>query len=267
MGLTGPRFRTPGSDFAGVVTAVGPACTDFKVGDEVFGSNEKGFGSFAEYLSVDEAEAARKPAGLSFEDAATLPVAGLTALQALRDVAEVQPGARVLVTGASGGVGSMAVMVAKALGAGEVTAECGTANVEMVRKLGADKVLDYTKTDYTTSGERYDVIIDAAATKTVVANKNALRAEGGRYVFLGTTHFGFIPQLLSLSWNSTKTHKLASMNASNNRKDLEAIAAMVVEGKVRPAIAETIPLDKVVDGIERVRGGHPGGKIVVVPKA
>src|SRR5213594_2611 len=177
IGMRKPKDPSFGSDIAGTVEAVGPNITKFKVEDEVFGTCTKGSGGFAEYACAREVRLAPRPENITFEEAAGIPIAGLTALQGLRDRGKIRPGQKVLVNGASGGVGTFAVQIAKSYGA-DVTGVCSTRNLDMVRKIGADHVIDYTREDFTKSGERYDLILDVAGNHSLSAYKRALKPRG-----------------------------------------------------------------------------------------
>jgi len=262
-GLRRPKAAVRGVDAAGIVEAVGPGVTHVEPGDEVFGSRA---GAFADYVCGKTF--VRKPAGITFEQAAAIPVAGCTALQALRDKGRLEAGRKVLVNGAAGGVGTFAVQIAKALGA-EVTGVCSTRNVELVRSLGAEHVVDYTQTDYTRGAERYDVILDAAGTHSLSANRRVL-APTGTMVLVGALKFGnwFGPlvapaKALVLSRFSRQT--LAPLVAKIARDDLEQLAGLVDAGTLTPVIDRTYPLRETAEAIRYLEEGHARGKVVVVP--
>jgi len=261
MGMFKPKQRALGVDFAGTVEAVGKDVTDFHVGDEVFGGRT---GAFAEYVAVRDA-VARKPANATFEQAAALPVAGLTALQGLRDKGNVQPGQKVLVNGASGGVGTFAVQVAKALGA-EVTAVCSTRNVELVRSLGADRVVDYTREDFTRSGERYDVIFDNAGTRSWRACTRVLSPEGTIVLVGGpkTRVIGPLGHVARMVLRSRLSRRKAVFFISKlDRADLATLSDMVESGKVTPVVEKTYDLSEIGDALRYMGEGHPQGKVVL----
>jgi NADPH:quinone reductase-like Zn-dependent oxidoreductase len=255
-GLYRPKANGLGADMAGVVEAVGKQVTEFQPGDEVFGSHSA---TLAEYVSIPQGGVVlSKPANLSFEQAASVGVAGFTALQALRDKGNVKPGDKVLINGASGGVGTFAVQVAKALGA-DVTGVCSTANVEMVASIGADQVLDYTKQDFTQSRQRYDVLVDTVASRTpwecrrVLAQKGILVGVGGRPSEL------FRMLLLSSVVSQTMTPLLAHQD----RGDLVVLRELLKDGTVTPVIDRTYPLNEASDAIRYLEQGHARGKVVI----
>lgn len=261
FGLFKPKTKVLGADIAGTVEAVGQNVKQFKVGDEVFGDIfESGMGAFAEYVSTSEDALVLKPAALTFAQAAAVPLAAVTALHAIRDHGKLQAGQKVLINGASGGVGSFAVQIAKALGA-EVTGVTSTRNVEMVRSLGADHVIDYTREDFTTQGQKYDLIIGTAGSRTVFEVKRALSPDG-RYVFIGGTNFAgtFVAGL----WVSmTGKQKMISMINKANQKDLGFVAELIEAGKVTPLIDRSFPLSEVADAIAYLEKGHAQGKVVI----
>lgn len=259
FGMTKPKCKILGSDIAGRVEAVGAKVTQFKVGDEVFGDvSDAGFRAFSEYISIKETVIAHKPTSLSFEDAAALPVASVTALQALRDCGKVQEGQKVLINGASGGVGHFAVQIAKALGAGEVTGVTSTKNIELVTSLGADKVIDYKKEDFTKNNEKYDLIIDAAGFRK--ADFDDSLTKDGKYVFVG----GSTEQLGHVMWKSMMgSKKTVMMMASPGQKDLLIVKQLAEDGKLRPAVDRRYSFDEVPDAIRYLEEGHSRGKIVI----
>lgn len=262
-GLRGPKSRFTGRDFAGTVEAVGKDVTDLHPGDEVFGG-KKGGGSFAEYVGVP-AEVARKPAGMTFEEAAAVPVAALTALQGLRDHGQLQPGQKVLVNGASGGVGTFAVQIAKALGA-EVTGVCSTRNVEQARSLGADHVIDYTREDFTRTGRRYDLILDIAGSKPWsqcrrVLNPNAILvivgAEGSRLM-------GPLGHIAKVRLGALRGSQKAVFFVANfNGPDLAVLSELLETGKVKPVVEKRYELVEVAEALRYMGEGHARGKIVI----
>jgi len=262
-GLRGPKSRFTGRDFAGTVEAVGKDVTDLRPGDEVFGG-KKGGGSFAEYVGVP-ADIARKPAGLTFEEAATVPVAALTALQGLRDHGQLQPGQKVLVNGASGGVGTFAVQIAKALGA-EVTAVCSTRNVEQARSLGADHVIDYTGEDFTRTGQRYDLILDIAGSKSRsqcrrVLNPNAILVIVGAQ---GSRLMGPLGHIAKVRLGALRGSQKAVFFVANfNGPDLAVLSELLGTGKVKPVVEKRYELIEVADALRYMGEGHARGKIVI----
>jgi NADPH:quinone reductase-like Zn-dependent oxidoreductase len=263
MGLLKPKAQVAGTDFAGIVEAVGKDVTAFRPGDEVFGGRS---GAFAEYVSVRNA-VVLKPAHVSFEEAAAVPVAALTALQALRDHGRLQPGQRVLVNGASGGVGTFAVQIAKALGASEVTAVCSTRNVEAARSIGADHVVDYTRDDFTQSGRRYDLIFDNAGNrswrdcKRVLEPKATLVIVGGQK---GTRLLGPLGHVARLKLASLLgSHKAVFFIAKFNRADMQVLRGLLDAGKITPVIERRYELDDVADALRYIGEGHARSKVVI----
>jgi NADPH:quinone reductase-like Zn-dependent oxidoreductase len=261
MGLRKPKELLLNSDVAGTVEAVGKDVTEVEPGDEVFGRAE----GFAEYALADE-RVARKPAGLTFEEAAALPVAGITALQGLRDHGQVQPGQRVLINGASGGVGTFAVQIAKALGA-HVTAVCSTGNVEQARELGADRVIDYTREDFTRGDERYDVMFDNAGRtswskcKRVLAPKAIVVLVGGPKK---NRLLGPLGHIMAMKLGSVRgDRKAVFFVAKLNREDLEVLAGMAEAGTVRPLIDRRYELGRLSDAMAYLGEGHAKGKIII----
>jgi NADPH:quinone reductase-like Zn-dependent oxidoreductase len=263
-GFRRPKEEHVGMDFAGIAEAVGKNVDDVLPGDEVYGVRN---GAYAEYVSAKMA-VARKPSNLSFEEAAAVPVAGLTALEAVRDKGNLQAGQRVLVNGASGGVGSFAVQLAKALGAGHVTAVCSSRNVERAEALGADRVIDYSQEDYTRGGERYDLIVDVAGTHSWRQNLRVL-VPGGKLVLAGvpsgnrfTGPLGRTARLY-LTSRIGRGRKLVFFICRPNRANLAALRDLIEDGKVRPAVDRVYPLDELADALEAVGEGHTQGKLVV----
>jgi NADPH:quinone reductase-like Zn-dependent oxidoreductase len=261
-GLRRPKSLLVGHDFAGTVEAVGKGVTDLQPGDDVFGLAA---GAFAEFVCV-ESGVGRKPTNLSFEEAAAVPIAGLSALQGLRDHGKLEPGHKVLINGASGGVGTFAVQVAKALGA-DVTAVCSTRNVEQSRSLGADRVIDYTREDFTRGDERYDVILDVSGTKSWsryrhVMNSHATLVMIGSpkaHPFLGP--LGHIARLKLAAWRGSQ--QAVFFVAKGNRSDMEVLREMLESGKVRPVVEKRYELGEVADALRHLGEGHAQGKLVL----
>jgi NADPH:quinone reductase-like Zn-dependent oxidoreductase len=255
-----------GFDVAGVVEALGPGATRFDPGEAVFGMlgpKAHGPGGYAEYATASESAVARKPQVLSFEEAASLPVAALTSLQALRDLGKLVPGNSVLVNGASGGVGSFAIMIAKALGAGRVTGVCGPRNVDMVRALGADAVIDYTQADFTRQAEHHDIILDAVARSSLTACRRVLE-KGGTYIntlpLPGTLFWSALGPVASLL-NAGKRAKFVFAQA--RASDLEALGQLASEGKLRPVIDRVFALEEVKEAHAASETERTRGKIVL----
>ncbi|WP_019482792.1 NAD(P)-dependent alcohol dehydrogenase [Arthrobacter sp. TB 23] len=262
-GLRRPRHGIPGMDLAGVVVAVGKDVTALRPGDEVFGWSTAG--ALAEYACVPADNLVPVPANLSVVDAAAVATSAMTALQALRKIANVRPGQTVLVTGASGGVGSFAVQIAKAFGA-EVTGVCSTRNIDLVRSLGADHVIDYTRTDFTRSENRYDVILDNVEAQPLAAVRRALTPTGtlipnsGR----GGRWFGPLGRIVKARVLSGFTRQLLLPFMSvGKRQDLLALAELLTAGQVRSVIDRTYPLDEAADALRYVGAGHTRGKVVI----
>jgi NADPH:quinone reductase-like Zn-dependent oxidoreductase len=262
-GLFRPKNRIPGSDMAGRVVMVGKDVTKFKVGDEVFGNlSRSGRGAYAECARAKEDGLVLKPANVTFEEAASVPIAGLTALQGIRDKGKVLPGQKVLINGASGGVGTFAVQIAKFFGA-EVTAVCSTANLDLMRRIGADHVIDYTKEDFTQNGQEYDLIIGANGYHPIWKYKRSLSA-GGTYVMSGgkgpqLTQALFLGRLMSL----TGGKKLTAVSARMNNGDLAFMAKLLSERKVVPFIEKIYPLNEAPQAIGYLGKGHVKGKLII----
>ena len=262
-GLSAPNETSLGVDFAGTVEAVGSNVKRFKPGDEVFGG---GNGAFAEYITVGEDGAlAMKPANVSFRQAASVPIAALTALQALRDTGKLEPGQKVLINGASGGVGTFAVQIAKSFGA-EVTGVCSTRNVEMVRSIGADHVFDYTKEDYTESGQRYDLIIDMVGNHSLSANRRALKPEG-IFVIVGGGKGNWLGPMMNpikaLLMSPFVDQEFVMILARLHQDDLAVLGDLMQAGKVTPVIDRRYSLSEVPAAIRYSEEGHARGKIVI----
>src|SRR5437762_766302 len=266
VGLRKPKDTRLGVDFAGTVEGVGKNVTQFKPGDEVFGGRG---GAFAQYVCPRATRAvALKPANVSFEEAASVNIAGITALQALRDKGKVQPGQKVLINGASGGVGTFAVQIAKSLGA-DVTGVCSTRNVDLVRSLGADHVIDYTKEDFAKGAERYDVILDNVPNHSLSECRRILNPNG-KYVMIGgggpndsrwIGPFGRVINTMVLS--PFVSQKMGMMMADANQKDLTVLGDMMQSGKVKPVIDRTYKLSEVPAAIAYLEEGHARGKVII----
>ncbi len=255
-----PKDNTTGRDIAGVVEAVGKDVTRFKPGDEVFGC---AYGSFAEYALSREGYLTVKPANRSFEEAAAVPVAALTALQAIRYAGGIGAGQHVLIQGASGGVGMYAVQLAKAFGA-EVTAVCSTRNMKMARSIGADHVIDYTKENFTKNGTQYDVILAINGYHSLWKYRRALKPQGV-YVCAGGSLFQFLQVILFGKWLSQKGGRtLGSMGiAKINQDDLAQLSELLKDGKISPVIDRSYPLSETVDAIRYVIDNHAQGKVII----
>jgi NADPH:quinone reductase-like Zn-dependent oxidoreductase len=266
VGLRKPKDPRLGVDMAGEVEAIGKNVTQFKPGDEVFGGRN---GAFAEYVCARADRAiALKPSNITFEQAASVPIAAITALQGLRDKGHISPGQRVLINGASGGVGTFAVQIAKSWGA-EVTGVCSTRNLDLVRSLGADHVIDYTKEDFTKGEQRYDVILDNVGTQPLSGFKRAL-VPNGICVMIGgggPNDGGLIGPMArpikALFLSPFMTQKMGMMMAELNKKDLNVLGDLMQSGKVKPVIDRTYPLSQIADAIRYLEQGHARGKVVI----
>jgi NADPH:quinone reductase-like Zn-dependent oxidoreductase len=262
-GLGKPKIPRLGADLAGQVEAVGKDVANLKPGDDVVGLSK---GSFAEYVSTSAAKLIVKPAGVTFEQAASLPIAGFTALQGLRDVGRIRAGQKVLVNGAVGGVGSFAVQIAKSYGA-DVTAVCSTAKLELARSLGADRVIDYTKDDFTAGPQRYDLIFDAAGNHEISRLKRALNPNGICVGAGGTTDkWALRPisrALAQLALSKFGSRKLVGVLAKFNAQDLATLCDLILAGKLTPLIDRRYPLSQVPDAIRYLEQGHARGKIII----
>jgi NADPH:quinone reductase-like Zn-dependent oxidoreductase len=261
-GVRKPKYKTPGNDIAGRVETIGKNVTQFQPGDEVFGDiSEYGFGALAEYVCVPENAFLLKPAKLSFEDAAAVPEAALVALQGLRDKGQIQKGQKVLIYGASGGIGTFAVQIAKHFGA-EVTGVCGTRNLEMVRSLGADHVIDYTREDFARNGQRYDLILATVGYRSIFDYKRALSPRGIHVVTGGTMPQIFEGMLLGPWLSKFGSKKLTNLSVKTN-KDLALMKELLEAGKVRPVIDRCYPLSEVPEALRYYGEGHARGKVVI----
>jgi NADPH:quinone reductase-like Zn-dependent oxidoreductase len=262
-GLRRPKPTRPGADLAGEVEAVGRSVTRFRPGDAVFGGVR---GAFAEYVCAPENRLALKPANLTFEQAAAVPVAGLTALQGLRDRGRVQPGQKVLINGASGGVGTFAVQIAKSFGA-EVTGVCSTRNVDLVRSIGADHVIDYTRNDFTRSAERYDLIFDSVGNRPLSAHRRVMTP---RAIFVaagvrpGGGWIGPLPYLIKLLVSARfVSQKVVFFIARVSTEELVALKQLIEANKVTPVIDRRYSLSEAPEAIRYLKEGHTRGKVVI----
>ncbi|MCC6615684.1 MAG: NAD(P)-dependent alcohol dehydrogenase [Anaerolineae bacterium] len=255
-----PKHQTPGNDIAGRVEAVGSSVKRFKPGDEVYGDlAECGYGAYAEYVAVPEAALALKPDNITYEQAAAVPEAGLVALQALRDFGGLKAGHKVLISGASGGIGSFAVQIAKALGA-EVTAVCSTRNLDMVRSLGADHAIDYTQEDFVQTGQTYDLIVATAGYRSLADYKRALKPNGVHVATGGDMKQIFEPMLFG--WWRPGGKKLGSLVLKVN-KDLDFLSELLASGQVVPVIDRCYPLAEAGEALKYYAQGRTRGKIII----
>lgn len=261
-GILKPAQKILGADIAGRVEAVGKNVKQFHVGDAVFGDiSARGFGGLAEYAAVPEKLLALKPTNLSFEQAAAVPMAAVTALQGLRDHGQIQAGQNVLIYGASGGVGTYAVQLAKLFGA-HVTAVCSTRNVEQARALGADRVMDYTKNDFTQNKDRYDLILAANGNRPLSEYVRMLEPNG-TYVLAGGAFKQILDAMLLGAWMSRGGKKVKNFIAQPSQNDLQFLAAQIEAGKIKPVIDRCYPLQETADAFRYIEQGHARGKVIV----
>jgi NADPH:quinone reductase-like Zn-dependent oxidoreductase len=264
LGLRKPKVPSLGMDVAGRVEAVGKQVTRFQAGDDVFGWCD---GSFAEYAAADEDHFAPKPATLTFEQAAAVPISGFAALQALRDEGDVQPGQEVLIIGAAGGVGSFAVQLAKAFGA-KVTGVCSTPQVDLVRSMGADEVIDYTREDATDGKRRFDLIVDTAGHRSLSQLRRALTPSGTLVIVgsevRGRLLGGFDRQLRAVALSRLVGQRLRMLSSQPRQQDLQVLRELIEAGKVTPVIDKTFPLSEVPQAIRYLVDGHGGGGKIVI---
>lgn len=262
-GLRKPKDQRLGIDLAGRVEAIGSNVTQFQVGDAVFG---RAFGTFAEYVCAREDTVVLKPAALPFDAAAAVPTAALIALQGLRDNGQIQPGQQVLIHGASGGVGTFAVQIAKSFGT-EVTAVCSTRNVDLARSVGADHVIDYTHDDFARSGQRYDLIVAVNGYRPLSVYRRALRPNG-RYVMIGASNAKLFQALLQIMLlgpiiSRAGTKKMSLLMAKLTHKDLVCVQELLEAGKIKPVIGRRYPLRETAQAIRYVEAGHARGKVII----
>jgi NADPH:quinone reductase-like Zn-dependent oxidoreductase len=262
-GLLKPTYKILGADIAGQVEAAGSSAKQFQPGDEVYGQGN--FGAFAEYVCVPENRLALKPSNLTHEEAATVPMTALTALQGLRDIGHIQPGQKVLIYGASGGIGTYAVQIAKYFGA-EVTAVCSTRNLDMVRSIGADQVIDYTREDFTQDGQRYDLILATAGYRSIFDYKRALRPRG-IYILAGGSGVQLFQGVFLGPWMSmTGNRKMRLFVEKPGTKDLLFLKELLEAGKVKPVIDRRYTLKEVAEALRYLEKGHARGKVAITVK-
>ena len=262
-GLRKPKVRGLGVDVAGQVEAVGNKVSQFRPGDDVFGSCKK---AFAEYVCASESNLVVKPGNVTFEQAASVPVAAYTALQGLRDKGHIQPGQKVLINGAAGGVGTFAVQIAKSFGA-NVTGVCSTRNLDMVRSIGSDQVIDYTHEDFTKSARRYDVLLDCVGNHSLLASRRILNPKGIYVGAGGTTDNWMIRPLVrafvSLLFSLFGSQKLLMILAKPNKQDLNFMREQMESGKITPVIDRRYKLSEIAEAIRYLEKGHARGKVVI----
>lgn len=263
FGMLKPKFSIPGGDIAGTVEAIGKDITQFQVGDDVFGDlSSCGWGGFAEYVTVPENSLALKPANISFEEAAATPMAGATALQGLRDKGNIKSGQKVLIYGASGGVGTFAVQIAKSFGA-EVTGVCSTRNVEILWRLGADHIIDYKKDDFNKRTEHYDVILGVNGSHPISAYKRLLKPNG-IFVHVGGSSSQLFQTLVFGPFMSmTGDKKLTNLLQRAKQEDLQALKSLLEAGKVKPVIDRSYKLSEVPEAFKYFEKGHSQGKVII----
>ena len=255
-GLLKPKNKILGADIAGRVETVGRNVKQFQAGDEVFGDiSECGWGAFAEYVCASEDAVILKPDNLTFEEAAAVPIAAISALQGLRDKRQIKPGDKVLINGASGGVGTFAIQIAKSFGA-EVTGVCSTKKLQLVRSIGADQVIDYTQEDFTQNGQLYDLIFDAAAYRSISDYKRSLSPKG-MYLLVG----GSMTRIIQVVLNKSK--KIDNLVVKSNKKDLVFMKGLLESGQVAPVVDKIYPLNRVAEALRYLEERHVQGKVVI----
>lgn len=266
LGLRGPKIKIRGTDFAGVVEEVGPGVTRFSPGDEVYGEVDR---AFAEYVAAPDNVVGHKPANLTFEQAAAIPLAGNTALMGVRDVGRVQPGQRVLINGASGGVGTFAVQIAKSFGA-NVTGVCSTRNLDLIRSLGADAVVDYSEEDFTRTGQRFDVVFDLVGNRSLTDLRRALTPTGtlvlsGGGVSRGGSLIGPVGLMIRAQLMSrlVRGQRILILTVAPNKENLAALKELAEARKITPAIDRTYPLDEAAAAIRYLEMDHARAKVVI----
>ncbi|RST71984.1 NAD(P)-dependent alcohol dehydrogenase [Siminovitchia acidinfaciens] len=263
FGLLRPKYSIPGGDIAGIVEDVGKNVKQFQPGDEVFGDlSGCGWGGFAEYVTVPEYALALKPTNISFEEAAATPMASVTALQGLRDKGKIKPGQKVLICGASGGVGTFAVQIAKSFGA-EVTGVCSTRNLEILHSIGADQIIDYTKEDFTQKEERYDLILGVNGSNSISAYKRVLKPNGN-FVHVGGSESQMFQSLVFGPFISmTGSKRISNLLQRANQKDLIYVKELLEAGKVKPVIDKRYKLSEISEAFKYFQEGHAQGKVVL----
>ncbi len=262
-GFRKPMYRILGTDIAGRVEAVGKNVTRFKPGDEVYGDlTEYGFGAFAEYVAVPEQALARKPAGMSFEQAAAVPTAGIIALHGVRNKGHIQPGQRLLINGAGGGAGTFAVQLAKYFGA-EVTGVDSAEKLDMLRSIGADHVMDYKQDDFTKTGQQYDLILDVVAYRSIFAYRRAL-TPGGTYGLIGGSVSAILQAFLLGAWISkNSSQNIGLVMVRPTPEDLDFLRELLEAGNVSPVIDKCVPFNEIPEALLFLESGHAKGKVVI----
>ena len=262
LGLREPKIKTPGKDVAGIIEAVGHNVKEFKPGDKVFGDlSESGWGAYAEYVSAPEGALVHMPDNISFDEAAAVPESGVVALQGLRGKGQIKPGQKVLVYGASGGIGTFAVQIAKSFDT-EVTGVCSTRNLKLVKSLGADHVVDYTQEDFVESGELYDLILATAGYRSIFDYKRALKPDG-RYVATGGDMKQIFQPMLLGPWVSNEGRKMTNLAMKPDKKDLTYLKELIETGKVSPVIDKSYPLNELAQALQYYAEGRSRGKVIV----
>jgi len=262
LGLNAPKIKTPGKDVAGLVEAVGANVTQFKPGDKVLGDlSESGWGAYGEYVAVPEDALVHMPSNISFDEAAAIPESAVVALQGLQDKGQIQAGQKVLIYGASGGIGTFAVQIATSFHT-EVTGICSTRNLELVKSLGADHVIDYTREDFTNNGVQYDLILATAGYRSIFDYKRAL-APGGHYVATGGDMKQIFQPMLFGPWISSEGRTMTNLAMKPNKEDLTCIKELIESGKVSPVIDKSFPLRELSKALQYYGEGRSRGKVVV----
>jgi NADPH:quinone reductase-like Zn-dependent oxidoreductase len=262
LGVREPKIKTPGKDVAGMVEAFGPEVRSFKVGDKVFGDlSESGWGAYAEYVCAPEDVLVQMPGNISFEEAAAVPESGVVALQGLKDKGQIQPGQKVLIYGASGGIGTFAVQIAKSFDT-EVTGVCSTRNIDLVKSLGADHVIDYTQEDFAQDEQAYDLIMATAGYRSIFDYRRALAPEG-RYVATGGEMAQIFQPMLWGPFISSEGRKMSNLSMKPDKEDLTFLMDLIEAGSVSPVIDKSYPLSQISEALEYYGAGHSRGKVVL----
>ena len=262
LGLRKPKYTILGKDVAGRVVEVGQNVKDFKPGDEVFGDlSQCGWGAYATYVTAPETELVLKPSIISFEQAAAVPEAAVVALQGLRDIGKLKSGQKILINGASGGIGTFAVQIARSFGA-EVTGVCSTVNLDLVRSIGADHVIDYTQEDFSQAGQQYDLVIATVGYRSIFDYKRTLKP-GGKYVATGGSMAQVFQPMLLGPWLSTDGRKMSNLSMKSDKQDLTFVKELIEAGDVVPVIDRCFPLHELPSALDYYAQGHSRGKVVI----